>query len=530
MSDAPGAAADETPRRKRLGAGRSGEVWLIDTPDGREVEKVFFGDTLANLVHYVFTGAPNPYIWNEDAVRGAFERRHILAALMPWWFGEELGIAQATGVGWDEHARVFTLRTEYVDGSAVPLLHPFRPSDGRLPRLAGTLMPALQRLLRESGFDGLVWQAGRGNPVALNNYLVTGPAEDRFVFIDAESGVPALFPLNPVTLFSFYLPMAVKYREPMFDHVDIARLRDYLRRNDAALADRLDAEARASLMARVDRLEAHQARWTSMRRAERGIAYQLVKGRLTSEEAGYYRRHTGRWYIRETRRVVPRLASAVAVRLPRAMWSLVRRIDPGAAFKAFGRFVSSQAYRTQLGEHYVRGRVEHWRDRGQLRDDEAERLFTALASVKESSRYLTDFGAHLGMKASFLALELTLLGLLALLGVPLYIVGLLFVLDGPVYRSIYTAYRGMYAVTRRAALPWVAFLVGLVPLLGTLAFPAQMMWSANGGDDDIARFIVYDTFSKFGARVPIWGGTDTATEHVLNRVAARLIGGRAPAS
>ena len=513
-------------QRRKLGQGRSGEVWLVEALDGRYVEKVFYGDTLSNLVHYIFTGAPNPYIWNEDAVRGAFERRRILSVLIPWWFGDALSIANAVGVGWSEETRVFTLTADYVDGAPVPLLHPFRPADNGMPRLAGELMPALQQRLRESGFDGLVWQAGKGNPVALNNFLMTGPDGGHFVFIDSESGVPALFPLNPVALFGFYLPMAARYRRPMFDDVDTARLRTYLRGHEGDLTARIGAPCFAGLLNRVDRLEEHQRRLNAMSRAERSIVYQCVKARITPEQADFYRRHTVRWRLRELKRLIPKAARAIGVKLPKAVGRLLRRVDLVSTWSNLRDFVTSQAYRTAIGEDYVRDRVERWRARGQLTDGEAERLLEALAELRESGRYLTDFGAHLGMKASFLVLEVVVLGALSLMGVSLVIVGMLFVFDGPIYRSIYTSYRSAVAVTERNPLPWVALLVGLLPLFGSLAFPAQMVWSAGGKRDDVARFIVYDIFSRMAANLPIWGGNDTATEHFLNRLAARLVGAR----
>jgi len=44
-------------------------------------------------------------------------------------------------------------------------------------------MKPLQKRLIESGFDGLVWQAGKGNPVALNNFLLDN--KRNWVWIDA---------------------------------------------------------------------------------------------------------------------------------------------------------------------------------------------------------------------------------------------------------------------------------------------------------------------------------------------------------
>ena len=38
-------------------------------------------------------------------------------------------------------------------------------------------MPALRSHLEFAGFDGLLWQAGHGNPVALNNFLLESASQ-----------------------------------------------------------------------------------------------------------------------------------------------------------------------------------------------------------------------------------------------------------------------------------------------------------------------------------------------------------------
>ncbi|MBF2004875.1 MAG: hypothetical protein IGS49_05265, partial [Chlorogloeopsis fritschii C42_A2020_084] len=45
----------------------------------------------------------------------------------------------------------------------------------------------------------------------------------------------------------------------------------------------------------------------------------------------------------------------------------------------------------------------------------------------------------------------------------------------------------------------------------------------------VAQFIVYDFFTTIGARIPVWGGKDTLTEHFFNGWAEKIIrwlGGR----
>lgn len=517
-------SAEHGETRKRLGRGRSGEVWRVERDGETYAVKVFYGDTLANLIHYVTTGAPNAYIWNEHAVRAAHERREIVAALLPLWFGREMGIAHACGVSFDETARVFVLTTQYVPGGFVPLLHPFRPHDETMPRLRDHLMPRLQEKLEEAGLDGLVWQAGRGNPVALNNFLVSAEEPGRFMLVDAESGVPALFAVTPQALFGFYLRKALAYGRPLFDDVDVPRLAAYLDGQEGALRDRLGAEGLAALRARVARLDAHQRAWKETTRHDRAIDYQRVKGRLSPQEAEHFRAHRLAWRLREARRAARKLAVGLAVKLPRLLWRGLRALRPGAALRRLRRFVSSQSYRTKIGEGYVRDRIGEWRKRGQMSEADAQRLLRDLASVRERSSYITDFGSHLGMKASFLVLEIVVLGGLSLLGVPIVILALVFAIDGPIYRTLYTLYRSSVAAARGQKPPFVALLVGLVPLFGSLAYPAQMLWSAGGERDDVARFVVVDTLTRTGARIPLLGGRDTATEHAFNRLAARLLG------
>ena len=62
-----------------------------------------------------------------------------------------------------------------------------------------------------------------------------------------------------------------------------------------------------------------------------------------------------------------------------------------------------------------------------------------------------------------------------------------------------------------------------ISVIGNLAYPLQLLWSSTKERDDLARFILYDGFSRIGANLPIWGGEDTWTEHVLNRQVCRLL-------
>ncbi|MHC4390566.1 MAG: hypothetical protein ACYS22_04515 [Planctomycetota bacterium] len=168
--------------RPVLGAGRSGSVYLDDDKEhGRLAAKVFGSESVVKLVQVVLLGAPNPYVWSEDAIQCALLRRRVLGPLLRFWFGDDVRVAPAIDV-----------------------------------------MKPLQGHLKAAGFDGMLWQAGLGNPVALNNFMLervregAGPETRRWVWIDLESGVPALVPMNPLSLLLFYLPKCFKHGRPLF--------------------------------------------------------------------------------------------------------------------------------------------------------------------------------------------------------------------------------------------------------------------------------------------------------------------------
>ena len=199
-----------------LGRGRAAIVYRCRDEVGRDVaRKVFTSDALTKAVHYVLSGAPNAYIWNEPAVRSAVLRRRIVASLVQAWFGSKLRVAEAYGHAWDEQARAFEIRCQFVAGRHVQLHHPFTAGrNGQLSDLTRQVMKPLQTHLVEAGLDGLVWQAGRGNPVALSNFLAEDDSptgERRWVWIDLESGVPALIPINPLDLILFYIFLFLYY-------------------------------------------------------------------------------------------------------------------------------------------------------------------------------------------------------------------------------------------------------------------------------------------------------------------------------
>ena len=503
---------------KELGRGRSGVVYVGADAEGLPLARKVFGSSgLTKLVQLAFLGAPNPYMWNESAIRCAHLRREILAELVNQWFGPRLYVARTRGWAWNQDERAFELRTELVDGRAPHLRHPLRaPHPDQTSELADDLLPKLQRLLVESGFDGMVWQAGKGNPVAFNNFLFDCSGNPggsaRWAWIDLESGVPALAALNPLALFGFYVPRSFRFGRPLFDDVDPERLRAYVS-SDHRFADLID---------RVEELTHQQREWKTQPRVARSIGYRLARGDITEEQARWFRARPVRWYSREAARAVRRAPRAIINRMRTALRRFAalpwRELPTGVV-----RFLFSQRYRAALGRDYGANRIQAWTDRRQMSAADAESLRTHL-DKEESIAFTTDFGVHLAIKPFVKGFEYWICPLLYAFG---FIgeagLALLVLTAGPAARSLYTSGRIAQNLFTGRERPWTALAVGALPVVGNFAFPIQIIWSSQTEEDDLARFVLYDGFSRIGAHLPIWGGKDTLTEHQLNRIADRIV-------
>lgn len=508
-----------------LGRGRSGVVYLRrDSTDRLLATKVFASRFLTKAIQLIFLGAPNPYIWSAEAIRCAYLRRKILTLLVPYWFAGRLSVADAVGFGWNSEHRAYELETEFCKGRPPLLYNPLRPTaEDEVAELASEVMTRLQQCLIEAGFDGLVWQAGKGNPVALNNFLLDGFEEDaRWIWIDLESGVPAVAPANPLALFRFYLPRAIALRRPLFDDVDTRRLRTYLEADRTRLERRLGSDEFSRLLRLTSELATEQNAWKSLPRHHRGIRYALSQGTISKDEAAHFETRPFRWYVREIRRAgagalrqTPRLVRRVTARLA--------SFDAKALTGQITRFLASERYRARVARLYLVRRIAHWRRRGQLQRADAAQLRRRVVEA-ETGSYLTDFGVHLAIKPFTKLIGWTLLPLLfatGLIGEAALALGLLMM--GAITRTIYTSVRTVQAQIRGQEKPWVALGTGAVPMVGSFAYAFQILYSSADGDD-VARFILADGFAGIGRRVPIWGGQDTLTEHRFNRFSRLIIG------
>jgi len=510
-----------------LGAGRSGIVYRVRDREGRTVaRKTFESGPVTRLVQYLFLGAPNPYAWSEDAVQCALFRRRILAPLVRHWFGDGLRVAAAWSQDWNEQRLAYQLHTEFIGGVAPTLHHPMNRRGAREVNELLAVMGSLQERLIESGFVGLAWQAGLGNPVALANFLRL-PDESgarRWAWIDLESGVPALFPLS-LRAFAFYIRQSWQRGRALFDDVDTGVLSEYLGAREAELAASLGPESMEELRGDVEALRLHQNAWKATSRTESSVTYQLKKRRITEDEARFYGQHPFRWLVHEAGRMAREGVHEVGRRTV-AGWRLLRGLPYRKLFRAVVGFLCSQEFRRKLAQQLVARRIDSWQRRKQLLNEEAAKLRAHLES-EESCAYLTDFGVHVAIKPFVKGVEFLVFPTLFSLGVidegTLY---LAILAGGCLARTLYTAGRLVQSFLTRRELPWVALAVGAIPIVGNLAYPLQIVYSSTEEDDILAQFILYDGCSAIGRKIPMYGGRDTLTEHVFNHLPDRIVRGR----
>ncbi|HYQ58274.1 MAG TPA: hypothetical protein VEP89_13115 [Draconibacterium sp.] len=517
-------------RTEKIGQGRSGEVFLT-LVDGKQLAiKVFSGaDDLTDTVNYLFTGAPNSYGWNNSAVKSAHYRREILSSLLLYWFGPKVKIAHSFGTDWNHEKQAYELQAEFISGRAVRLHQPFSgKTDWELKDLVRNVMKPLQRQLDLSGFEGLVWQAGKGNPIALNNFLLVD--NNTWVWIDAESGVPALFPLNPFSLFLFYLPKSIKYKRPLFDDVDVSKLKSYVATEKNALEDVIGKAKYAALLEQIEKLRWHQKEWKSLSRVKKSICFQLKKGIIDQEKADYYLTHKLLWVIEELVRFAKRAFVNVFYKLPAKLIRFIIGIKYGEILRNSFNFLFNANYRKKSVDDLLKQRIADWEKRGQLRKVSADFL-RKQADEELTSPYLADFIILIGLKPIMNVVELFVLPAVyaaGLISESVLLTGVAF--GGIIYRTVYTLARMIYerfALQREHRYPrWIALFVGMIPTFGNLAYPTQMVYTASTKSRELGEFLMYDIAARIGAKIPIWGGKDTRTEHFFNHIPDIIIRNR----
>ncbi|MFH0954320.1 MAG: hypothetical protein V1873_08320 [Verrucomicrobiota bacterium] len=510
-----------------IGSGRSARVFRLAGPGGAVARKVFLGSTAANLVHSAFYGAPLDYRWCEAAVRAAFFRRRVLSRLVPHWFGARLDVSDATGWGLDEQRAAYYLDTVFVDGHPSRVYSPFfSGAKTEVLDLQRNILPALQHRLIDAGFVGTVWQAGKGHPCAIPNFLCTDldpvAGRHRWSWIDLESGVPAIASCEPVSLFGYYIPQAIRRRRILFDDLDEGRLRAYLQAQEAALKEKLGAAEFDALRGDVENLVAAHAAWSGENRVSRSVKYFRFRGRISERQYDYYLKHPLRWYpklfLLLARLFAPRLWQALRDGWPK----FLRLVNPVRWIRFLFNLVFSRSFRVEISRKFVRYGIGQWREGKRLTAEQVS-ILEAELTEKEANQYLADFGVHLAMKPVGYLVRLTVVPVLWQVGlISPHAAAVLFVFCGMILRVTYSFCRCVEDLVLRHPPAWLAMAIACVPTLGTLGYPCQMIHSARRGHL-ISQFIIYESCSTIAEHIPIWGGRDTGWDHLFNRLAHGLI-------
>jgi hypothetical protein len=380
-------------------------------------------------------------------------------------------------------------------------------------------MKPLQARLMEAGFDGLVWQAGLGNPVAAGNFMLRRRrgGGNIWYWVDLESGVPAIFPLNPFTLFRFYLPRSFFHGRLLFDDVDVPRLRGHLETHGEQIRRELGAAANIRLQQLVDKLDSAQTAWKSSTRTGRSIAYFRRKGRLSPSDADWYQRHPMIWQLK----LLGIAARCTAVWLTAYARKLVGRcldLDPLMWARRLVRFFLSAPYRQLLAKRYVAWRIRSWKKRRFLQAADVRRLRFELRD-DQSSVCVTDFGVHLAVKPAVKFLQWGVFPILFAFGlIPLWALVLLEVGGGAIGRTAYTLWRCVESTAGFRRIPWIALVVGLLPVVGNAAFPLQFIYWCRDRRRRLPEFLLLDFLASVGRAAPVWGGENSLLESWSNRL------------
>lgn len=509
-----------------LGRGRSATVYALVGSSGTvAAKKIFVGSTLAGIVHRFFFGADNPYIWSREAIAEAHVRRQVLGIMVRWWLPDKLRVAESHAIQWNDELKVNELTMEFIDGRGALLRNPLsEPGEDELDDLVRNVMQPLQAHLIEAGFDGAAWQAGYFNPVASSNFMLESlpDGSSKWVWVDMESGVPALFSANPFGLLSFYLPRSVKHGHPLFDDVDLEKLERYLATHREALQRDLGQSGWASLRATVSGLARSDNDWRNLGWITRGIEARALRGQITEAEAQYFRQRRLRWVGRECRQ-----AANASVRWARAR--IARYLSLKVVLRAVtesAKLIVSEGRRAEFARKFIGGAIEKWHARKQLNTAERNRLMDEL-HTSESSVHLSDFGMHLAIKPLVKFMVWLVVPLLYSVGATNeFVLAAAVVGGGSIGRTVYTTVRIAGATAKGRSKPWIALLVGTLPVIGNAAFPVQIIYDGAGRGQRIANFIIYYLITRLGEIFPIWGGADTLLEHRFNRLAHCLFRAR----
>ncbi len=510
-----------------IGNGRSAKVYLSLKVDNHVATKIFTGESTSKAILYVLTGSPNPYTWCEDAIKSAMMRRSLLSKLSLFWFSGKVRLPETYDYSWNEKEKAFQIEAEYIKGCHAPLRNPMveNPVD-YTSELQQEIMAPLQQHLIDSGFDGLVWQAGKGNPVAVSNFMVEFDEEGKhkWVWIDLESGLPALFALNPISTLTYYLPKCIKHKEWLFDRVDTKKLSQYLSLNKEELVNNFDNDTFDSLLEDCQKLEDAQNAWKGIKRFRKSLYYAASQRKISVEEKDYYENKPIRWYVKSIIMLMVSFFGRIPEKL-KSFWAIITKLNLSKAYRRSWRYFTNGRYRWGFARWFVRGQINSWQSRRSLTEAESVFLRNELHN-NDTSAYLTDFSIHIAIKPLVKVFAWGVVPVLASFGaMPLEVAVFIVVGSGSIVRTSYTLWRiGNSLVKLKPQYPVIALFVGTFPVIGNLAYPLELVYRSSKKHNNLAKFIIYCLSANIGSKIPIWGGKDSGVEHFMVKTASRLIG------
>lgn len=179
--------------------------------------------------------------------------------------------------------------------------------------------------------------------------------------------------------------------------------------------------------------------------------------------------------------------------------------------------IASARYQTAYGRHLIGRSISRWEADGRIDAAESQTLQRRL-SAPDVEEYLRGFSLHVGLKClSPVLLPLKIGGVFLWLrtGDARFLLAWLAL---PMMRTTVTLWR-MFASRRENVEHGEALLVGMVPVVGSLAYSVQMFASHR----DLSCFLLRDAAAKAGQWLPVYGGKCSRTELWFIRQANYLI-------
>ena len=344
----------------------------------------------------------------------------------------------------------------------------------------------------------------------------------QWIWIDLESGVPAIFAMNIFSTLTYYLPKCLKHKEWMFDTVDVAKLESYLRDNKHELEKDLGQEVYGNMIADTEELNETQNRWKNIKRYKRSIHYAKSQGKITEEESEHYLSRPLAWYMNSIISFMFAFFRKIGKGF-RKVKNIILNFKYARFFHHGFKYTTSARYRWGVARWYLQKEVKKWYARKSIDVEDRKFLLSELHKDDVSS-YLTDFSVHLALKPldqiiTFLVIPI----IVASCGWDVSTGIFLAMAVGPATRTIYTLWRFTHSLAKRQNYPVIALIVGALPVVGNLAYPAELFFRGTGNRDMLAKFILFAFSAKIGAKLPIWGGKDSGTEHFFNRWSYKLL-------